>query len=118
MVLAARDRVLSRTQQRTRLTKISNRKGPSDQAVCAPCITAKGMLVTTEPKTIAGNDQFGFRFSSRGRWGAAVSLSILQSQAVQRDGRRKPRKAISSKKGASVTPKAKRTHAAPGARKS
>ena len=34
MVLAASERVRRRTQQRTRLTKMSRRNGPSDQLVC------------------------------------------------------------------------------------
>src|SRR5579859_4101841 len=118
MVLAARDRVLRRTQQRTRLTKTSRRKGPRDQAVWAPCIKANGMLVISEPTIMAGSDQFGFPSWSRGRRGAPVMCSTLQSHAVQRDGRRNPRKPISSKNGASVTPNANRTHAAPGDLKS
>src|SRR6516164_731145 len=115
MVLAARERVLRRTQQRTRLTKISSRNGPRDHAVCTPCINAKGTLVIIEPKTIAAIDQLGLPSSARGRLGAPVKFSMLQSHAVQSAGRRKPRKAISSKKGARVTPNAKSTHAAPGA---
>src|SRR6478752_9778849 len=115
MVLAARDRVRRRTAQRTRLTKMSRRKGPRDQLVCAPCMRAKGTLVSREPKIIAERDHCGFSFSSSGRRGAPVKCSMDQSYEVHRAGRTKPRKAISSKKGARVTPNAKRIHAAPGA---
>src|SRR5579863_10646550 len=67
--------------------------------------------------TIEMMDHCGLTFASSGSAGLRVSFSTVQSKAVQRAGRRKPRKMISSKNGAAVTPKMKSSQAAPGVRK-
>ena len=72
------------------------------------------MLVSMEPMTMAGRDHCGWPLASRGRGGLWVFFSADQSQAVHRAGKRKPRKNISSKNGAKVTPKANINQAAPG----
>src|SRR6185312_2346606 len=74
-------------------------------------------LARMEPKTTAPKDQRGCPSASSGGGALCWNFSATQSQAVQKAGKRKPRKIISSKNGAKVTPKAKRYHAAPGCRK-
>src|ERR1035441_5899165 len=75
------------------------------------------MLVSTDATTIADRDQRGCPLMSGQRGRLPEKCSEAQSNAVQMAGRRKPRNAISSKKGASVTPNPNSSQAAPGIRK-
>jgi len=105
MTLAARERVVSRAQQRTRAdASTEGRTVPASSRFVRRASRRRECWSGWMRRSLRGWTT-GVGHSGRAGAGAVGVCSAVQSQDVQRAGSRKPRKMISSKKGATVTPR-------------